>query len=437
MHKKTVMERRNILEFLPEFRELFALTQTDIANELNHVLSLKGEKVCTQSYINKLESGASVTIPKIEVYLIDKLYYIDLQNYRDVREFSRSISKLLDGSDSFSLSHLFGLKTKEEIFEYLIQEIENNSFSNQSNSVKKAFIDLLQKSITNIDELNEINDAINPTENISKSVDFTSNGEKILNMNNLAYFVLFTAYFHINYLVLNKKTKSNYSYEFKDLNVSSIDKLYTYGLKDSFISETFNKITLLNDWNSKTNATKGKLCNTLNMRWRFLSILFNEFQDYHHFIIKFCKSYSEIIKDKKLSLLANCMDNIYTSIDENNDLSLDDLNTLLNQLENFNYSYSNIIPYIYYISQELLPYYPNKENIDALVDSFNKNRWFSKIPFVNSDVLRNEILSELNYISEQLLHENEEGYNLFELIDKMFNIKTTYENLSKLNYDLF
>ena len=70
------MQRKNILEFLPEFRELFALTQTDIANELNEVLSLKEERV-NQSFINKLEAGASVT-PKIETYLIEKLYYIDL-----------------------------------------------------------------------------------------------------------------------------------------------------------------------------------------------------------------------------------------------------------------------------------------------------------------------------------------------------------------------
>lgn len=425
------MQRKNILEFLPEFRELFALTQTDIANELNEVLSLKEERV-NQSFINKLEAGASVT-PKIETYLIEKLYYIDLQNYKDVREFARNISQLLDGSESFSLSYLFSLKSKKEVFKYLIQEIENNPLINKSNSTKEAFINLLKKSIYDYsDELSELNHTINPTENISETVDFTSNGDKILNMNNLAYFVLFISIFHINYLVINRKEKPNYRFIFYDLSISVIDKLYKYSLKDDFIRETFNKINLLKDWENKTNATKGKICTTLNMRWRFLYTLFNEFHNYHLFIIKICSSYSEIIKEKKLSSLANSIDKIYTSIEEDKDVTPEDLNILLNQIENFNYSYSNIIPYIYYISQELLPYNPNKENIEHAVDLFEKNEWFSKLPFINPDLLKDNILSNINYIKKELSLENNKDFNLFKLIDKIYYIKNTYENLTKI-----
>lgn len=425
------MERKNILEFLPEFRELFALTQTDIANELNEVLSLKEEKV-NQSFINKLEAGASVA-PKIETYLIEKIYYIDLQNYKDVREFSRNISELLNGSDNFSLSYLFSLKSKKEIFEYLIKEIENNNSINLSNSTKEAFIGLLKRSIYDYsNELNELNQAINPTENISETVDLTSNGNKILNINNLAYFVLFISYFHINYLVINKKTKPNYSFNFFDLNISIVNKLYEYSLKDKYIHETFNKVNLLKDWGNKTNATKGKICNTLNMRWRFLSVLYNEFQDYHHFIIKFCKSYSNIIEDNKLSSLADSIDNIYTSIKKDKNVTPEDLNILLNQIQNFNYSYSNIIPYIYYISQELLPYYPYKENIEHIVNLFDKNEWFSKLPFVNSDILKHNILSDINEIREKLSQEKNENFNLFEHLNKIYAIKNTYECLAKI-----
>lgn len=422
------MGHKNILEFLPKFRELFSLTQNDIANEINEIFSLSEEKSCTQSYINKIEKGANITNPKIEAYLINKLYYIDLDNYKDIRDFAQNVSKNLEGSTSFSLSYLLSLKNKTDIVNYLINETENNNSIDTNSSTCKAFLNLLKESIYDINTIG-VKERINPTENLSESVDIICNGDKILNINNLAYFVLFIAYFHIHYLVTNNKKKSFYKFQIGDIGITDIDAMYNYSMKESVLPLLFEKVTLLHDWNNKTRATKGKLCTTINLRLRFFNVIFNEFQDYHSFIPKVLKASNEDVNDEKLLLLANCLEDVYYSIESNKELSYENIENLLTQLENNNYSYSNIIPYIFYIYQNLLQYNPNINTINLIESNFKEKKWFSEIPFINSNKLSEEITKEISYIKE-CINKNDE--NILDLMSRVYYLRKIYNNLDHI-----
>lgn len=426
LQNRRKMEHKNILEFLPKFRELFSLTQNDIANEINEIFSLSEEKSCTQSYINKIEKGANITNPKIEAYLINKLYYIDLDNYKDIRDFAQNVSKNLEGSTSFSLSYLLSLKNKTEIVNYLVNEIENNNSIDTNSSTCKAFLNLLKESICGINTI-DVKERINPTENLSESVDIICNGNKILNINNLAYFVLFIAYFHIHYLVTNNKKKPFYKFQIGDIGITDIDIMYENSTKERAFALLFEKVTLLHDWSNKTRATKGKLCATINFRLRFFNVIFNEFQDYHSFIPKLLKATTEDINDEKLLLLANCLEDVCCSLESNKELTYENIESLLTQLGNNNYSYSNIIPYIFYIYQNLLQYNPNINTIKLIELNFKEKKWFSEIPFINSTKLSEEITKEISYI-EKCINNNDE--NILDLMSRVYYLRKIYNNLN-------
>ena len=114
-----------------------------------------------------------------------------------------------------------------------------------------------------------------------------------------------------------------------DIGITDIDAMYNYSMKGSALSLLFEKVTLLHDWNNKTRATKGKLCTTINLRLRFFNVIFNEFQDYHSFIPKLLKASSEDVNDEKLLLLANCLEDVYYSIESNKELSYENIENLL------------------------------------------------------------------------------------------------------------
>ena len=427
--------QKNIFDFLPLFRDLFSLTQTDLAREINKELSLGGGGFeCTQSYINRIEKGANVVNPRIEEYLIYKLYYINLPNFRDVRSFAKLVSDQLKGNLNFNLSELLSKKSKVEIVNYIIKCISENSHISSNNDVCKSVLNILAEKVENVSINDNLKEYVNAQDSLSEYVDIICNDKTILNVNNLAYFVLFIAYFNIQYVVVNNIEKPYYRFEFTKLSVPVLDRLFE---DDSAcdLREVYNHIFLFDDWGSKSNAVKSKLCNAINVRLKYLNVLFNEFYEYYNFIPKLLRATS-IANDNMTwaNDMANSLEMINKLADGEDAVVEDILNEtrkLLKLLDDINCYYSDIIPYVYYLYQELLSYAPNSKNVELISDKFSEKEWFKDLFFVNSNELKERISNDLNLIKERL-GQNNEGDLLFDSMDRMKNIVDIYDNLSKL-----
>ena len=61
--------------------------------------------------------------------------------------------------------------------------------------------------------------------------------------------------------------------------------------------------------------------------------------------------------------------------------------------------------------------------------NFKEKKWFSEIPFINSDKLSEEIIKEISYIKE-CINKNDE--NILDLMSRVYYLRKTYNNLEHI-----
>lgn len=264
------MDKNNHISFvLSSYRQYLALTQIQFANDINTKLGYnKSDKeYLTQSSVNRIEKGNTISDKKTYDFLLNKFFFSDLDRCSNCAQLAKFIVEELSISD-INIDALFACQEKLDLLYYLLKpNPDSNSkslFQIEEYSSKISFVTKQMQKYPSKAYIEK------PTYPDMKLTVF--DGE----INSLSLLLIYIAFF---YLYSDKVNSTECKYCINDSVISALKD-------DKTIKDELNKlIEDIGNFDSLSKSLKTRLVNSINKKIVFTHRLFESklFKKYYEY----------------------------------------------------------------------------------------------------------------------------------------------------------